>query len=96
MTEKSKARLKAEKELAALVAKNMPDVVLREAFEEVAEAAFRAFSVDNYAVRDMIKELVNERAKALLKTKYAAKLEEISDKAALDAVTAIASGRGIR
>jgi uncharacterized protein YqeY len=72
----------AQSRLAELISDHMPKEILEDAILAVAKAAVVEFRVEQYEVSRLLREIVDERAKTLLKTKYAKEIEALAEKAA--------------
>ena len=75
----AKAGLKTREDVSKYVAKKIAEAIPEDFVVACVEEAIRTniaqFKVDDWAFKETIKGIVNERAKELLKTKYATQVE---------------------
>lgn len=72
--------------IAEKIATELPKQFIAECVEQGIREAITEFRIDSYTVKGFLEEAVKERAKELLKTKYAAEVDKLADLAATQVV----------
>ncbi len=87
------SKKKAEDRLAEVIAEHFPQELIDEAVSAVIEKCVLEFNVDAWDVKKLMDEIIRGRAQELLKTKYAAQVDEIANRVVVKGLSSVTLGR---
>jgi hypothetical protein len=87
-------RVTVLKEVSRLVAEALPKDFLYDAVEEAITAQIVAWKPESHVINTLLKEIVAERTRELLRTIYADKIDAMANEAALSVVNKQEKSRG--